>query len=88
MILPLVPDTRWLVVVVVVHRRVRCGRRPGQACGYKIGQMKIGEVRARAEANLGDAFDIRAFHDLVRCVLAHCACGRVPVKCWRVGQRN
>jgi len=38
---------------------------PGQALGFKIGQLKLLELRARAEAELGDAFDIRAFHDAV-----------------------
>jgi uncharacterized protein (DUF885 family) len=38
---------------------------PGQATGYKIGMIKILELRAKAEAELGDKFDIRAFHDTI-----------------------
>lgn len=38
---------------------------PGQATSYKIGMLKIQELRRKAEAELGDDFDIRAFHDTI-----------------------
>jgi uncharacterized protein (DUF885 family) len=38
---------------------------PGQATGYKIGMIKIMELRRRAEAKLGTRFDIKGFHDLL-----------------------
>ncbi len=47
---------------------------PGQALGYKIGQLKILELRDRAKSALGDRFDIRAFHDTIL------ATGAVPLE--------
>tara|TARA_B100000085_G_scaffold161923_1_gene147305 strand:- start:425 stop:2116 length:1692 start_codon:yes stop_codon:yes gene_type:complete len=40
---------------------------PGQACSYKMGQLKIEELRKKAENELGENFDIRYFHDEVLC---------------------
>ena len=46
---------------------------PGQALAYKTGELKIRELRAKAEKELGEDFDLRAFHDEI---LRH---GAVPL---------
>ena len=38
---------------------------PGQAISYKIGELKIRELRKKAEAELGSKFDIRQFHEII-----------------------
>jgi uncharacterized protein (DUF885 family) len=38
---------------------------PGQALSYKLGELKIRELRRRAETALGAKFDLKAFHDQI-----------------------
>lgn len=38
---------------------------PAQALSYKLGQLKIRELRSKAEALLGDSFDVKEFHNQV-----------------------
>jgi uncharacterized protein (DUF885 family) len=49
-------------IVVEVDRYIAW---PGQALGYKLGQMKIQELRASSAKQMGDRFDLRKFHDVV-----------------------
>ncbi|WP_152363430.1 DUF885 domain-containing protein [Microlunatus speluncae] len=50
---------------------------PGQACAYYLGELEILELRARAEKELGTAFDLRHFHDQVLSL------GSVPLRVLR-----
>lgn len=49
----------------VVSEIERCIVAPGQACSYKVGMLKILELRERAKSALGEHFDLRAFHDVL-----------------------
>jgi uncharacterized protein (DUF885 family) len=55
---------------------------PGQALAYKIGQLKILELRAKAEKSLGSKFDLKEFHDIVL------QSGSVPLKILEINVNN
>jgi len=49
-------------IIVEVDRYIAW---PGQALGYKLGQMKFRELRAATAKQMGARFDVRKFHDVV-----------------------
>lgn len=55
-------DNSALDSVNIMNEVDRYITNPGQAISYKLGELKIKEVRARAEAKLGEAFSLRDFH--------------------------
>jgi uncharacterized protein (DUF885 family) len=62
---------------------------PGQATAYKIGMLKIVELRERARTQLGDKFDIREFHDIVlRDGAVPLAVLEETVDAWLVGKKT
>ena len=58
-------DATGMEVTDVTAEIERYAVMPGQACAYKIGMMKILELRDRAKAALGPKFDLKAFHTVV-----------------------
>lgn len=58
-------DKTGMAVSECVEECHRYAAWPGQACAYKIGQLAIEEMRAKAEKSLGAAFDLLSFHSIV-----------------------
>jgi uncharacterized protein (DUF885 family) len=58
-------DTTGMTETDVVAEIERYIVWPGQACAYMVGKLKILELRGRAQAELGAAYDEKAFHDVV-----------------------
>ena len=58
-------DNTGMVETDVVAEIERYFVNPGQALGYKVGMLKILELREKAKKELGDKFDIRQFHNVV-----------------------
>ncbi len=58
-------DTTGMNEAEVVSEVERYMGQPGQACAYKVGQLKILELRERAKAALGSKFDLKDFHAVV-----------------------
>jgi uncharacterized protein (DUF885 family) len=58
-------DTTGLAEGEVTSEVERYMAAPGQACAYKLGELKILELRAKARAALGEKFDLRDFHAVI-----------------------
>ena len=58
-------DNEALSKEMITREVERYMANPGQALSYKIGQLKILELRSKAEEELGDDFDIKEFHHMI-----------------------